>query len=208
MPVFSLRGDGDVSPAPVDLSTHRLDRAPPAIWPNDERSRRDDRSNPGPSKQFMMQRGAKPKEQRQGEFNTKRNVNDRGANGNRQTGNQARIVTRNGWSPPDRKRKRTKTSPRAYPPLRASKNKPYRDIFVRGLETDGYEGPEDMEDAIQDYMDDRGVTVFFVRVISQPEPGLANVKVTVNDVDLLKTLDYNFWPEGASAREWFTKPIT
>ena len=67
-------------------------------------------------------------------------------------------------------------------------------------------GPEDMEDAIQDYMDDRGVTVFFVRVISQPEPGLANVKVTVSDVDLQKTLDYNFWPEGASAREWYIKP--
>ena len=192
--------------APVDLSTYGLNRAPPAIWPNDERSRNGDRMNPGPSKQFMMQRGARPKEQKQGEFNVRRNANVGGAMGKKAAPSQSRVVTRNGWSPPDRKRKRTKTSPRAYPPRRATKNKPYRDIFVRGLESDGYIGPEDMEDAIQDYMDDRGVTVFFVRVISQPEPGLANVKVTVSDVDLQKTLDYNFWPEGASAREWYIKP--
>ena len=50
---------------------------------------------------------------------------------------------------------------------------------MRGLETDGYDGPEDMENAIQDFCEDRGVDVYYIRIINHPEPGVANVKVTI-----------------------------
>ena len=69
--------------------------------------------------------GARPKEQKQGESLPVKEGVSQNPSGNNFNGNSratpARIVTRNGWFPPDqprtdRKRKRTKTSPRTYPP--------------------------------------------------------------------------------------------
>ena len=121
-----------------------------------------------------------------------------------------KVVTRNGWfttqAPDNKKRKRTRSSNIACPSICGPNTKPYRDIFVRGLRTDIYEGPEQMQDSIQDYCEERGVALYYIRILSNTEDGLANIKIQVAACDFQTVLDQTFWPENVSVREWFNKP--
>ena len=120
-----------------------------------------------------------------------------------------KVVTRNGWfttqGPDNKKRKRTRSSTIACPSICGPNTKPYRDIFVRGLRTDIYEGPEQMQDSIQDYCEERGVALYYIRILSNTEDDLANIKIQVAACDFQTVLDKTFWPENVSVREWFNK---
>ena len=126
----------------------------------------------------------------------------------------AKIVTRNGWCTPtpiikERKRKRTKSSPKSNPPLRAVQTKQYKDIFVRGLSTEGYDTRDAMEDAIIEYCEERGVALYFVRIMmKKSEPDEASIKITVSEEDMFTVLDHTFWPRHAEVREWYPHPLT
>ena len=63
-----------------------------------------------------------------------------------------------------------------------------------------------MEDAIQDYCEERGVAIYYIRIISNTEDGLANIKIQVAACDLHTVLDQTFWPENVNVREWYNKP--
>ena len=125
----------------------------------------------------------------------------------RPTSSPKKVVTRNGWFTQDtRKRKRTRSSANACPTLSGPQSKPYRDIFVRSLRTDLYEDPEQMQDSIQDYCEERGVAVYYIRIMSNTEDGLANIKLQVAACDFETVMDDTFWPENVSVREWYAKP--
>ena len=71
------------------------------------------------------------------------------------------------------------------------------------LRNDLYDGPEEMSDAIQDFCEERGVEVYFIRILSSQFEGFSNVKLTVATGDYLTVIDNDFWPENVNAREWY-----
>ena len=77
---------------------------------------------------------------------------------------------------------------------------------MRGLRTDLYDGPEQMQDAIQDYCEERGVALYYIRIMSNTEDGLANIKLQVASEDFDQVTDHTFWPENVHVREWYVKP--
>ena len=113
-----------------------------------------------------------------------------------------RIVSRNGWYTEGKKRKRTTSSP--GPAICGGQIKPFKDVFVRSLKADIYEGPGQMADSVQDYCEERGVGVFFIKVLNNGfGDGYANVRMTVATCDYETVTDRDFWPESVSAREWY-----
>ena len=82
---------------------------------------------------------------------------------------------------------------------------PYRDVLVHNLKTEKYIGPEDMADAVQDYCEERGVGVYFIKVMNSLYEGFANIKLTVATCDYMTVLDSDLWPENVSPREWYVK---
>ena len=76
---------------------------------------------------------------------------------------------------------------------------------MRNLKTDNYNGPEDMADAVQDYCEERGIGVFFIKVMASLYEGFANIKLTVATCDYATVIDSDFWPPNVSPREWFVK---
>ena len=116
-----------------------------------------------------------------------------------------RVVNKNGWTTKSKKRKRTRSSPKTQSVISGGQTKPYRDVFVRNLETDNYVGPEDMADAVQDYCEERGVGVYFIKVMNSLYEGYANIKLTVATCDYTTALDNDFWPDNVSPREWYIK---
>ena len=116
-----------------------------------------------------------------------------------------RVVSRNGWTTKSKKRKRTRSSPKTQSTISGGETKPYRDVFVRNIKTDNYVGPEDMADAVQDYCEERGVGVFFIKVMNSLYEGFANIKLTVATCDYTTVVDGDFWPENVSPREWYIK---
>ena len=151
--------------------------------------------------------GARPKDMKLGEFSSNRTENTQVFPNN---GNQGkRIVTRNGWHPPERerKRKRTQSSSKTYPPLSAVESSLYKDVFVRGLRAEGYESKEMLEDAIIDYCDERGVDLYHIWIMTNTgEPDMANAKVTVASKDTRTVMVNSFWPGCATVREWYQNP--
>ena len=122
-----------------------------------------------------------------------------------------RIVTRNGWGtekvPETRKRKRAKSSPNAALTICGGQSKTHRDIFVRGLRNDIYVDADEMEDCIQDYCEERGVGVFFIKIMQkQVDDGLSNVKITVAACDYPVVTDNSFWPSSVTVRDWRVGP--
>ena len=117
----------------------------------------------------------------------------------------AKVVTRNGWHPPQAgKRRRMRSSPTSIAPLRGAQMKQMRDIYVRGLERKNYRTSEEVEDAVYFYCKERGVEVLYVKEIKNRfETEIACVKVTVLESNWAETTDFNFWPEGTEVREWF-----
>ena len=118
-----------------------------------------------------------------------------------------RVVTKNGWftAGVPQKRKRTRSSPNTQSIISGGQTKPYRDVFVRNLKTENYNGPEDMADAVQDYCEERGVGVYFIKVMSSLFEGFANIKLTVATCDYATVVDNDFWPPNVSPREWYVK---
>ena len=62
-----------------------------------------------------------------------------------------------------------------------------------------------MADAVQDYCEERGVGVFFIKVMASLYEGFANIKLTVATCDYTTVIDGDFWPPNVSPREWFVK---
>ena len=147
--------------------------------------------------------GARPKTQSIGKSPASSGILliDYGSRNKKDNGNK--VVTRNGWYVETKKRKRTRTVSNPSRPLRGAKVKAQKDIFVRGLISEGYETVENFEDAICDYCEARGVEVYFIRITSQMEPGIANVKISICEDDLDEALDPAFWPENVTVREWY-----
>ena len=115
-----------------------------------------------------------------------------------------RVVNRNGWHTGSKKRKRTKSSSLTFPTISGGHTKPYRDVFVRNLTIDSYNGPEEMADALQDYCEERGVGVYFIKILNSQFEGYANVKLTIDTCDFETVMDNDFWPDNVSARVWYT----
>ena len=105
----------------------------------------------------------------------------------------------------NKKRKMDKRSPKALPPLQGAVVRPQRDVFVRGLSTEGYTSKKEMGEAVRLYCEERGVAAVYARImVKTHEPGVANVKITVLEEDIDTILDPTFWPEKTSVREWFS----
>ena len=122
-----------------------------------------------------------------------------------------KVVTRNGWGPekvPEtRKRKRAKSSPNDALTICGGQSKTHRDIFVWGLRNDIYVDSDEMEDCIQDYCEERGVGVFFIKIMQkQVDDGLSNIKITVAACDYPVVTDYSFWPSSVTVRDWHVGP--
>ena len=112
-----------------------------------------------------------------------------------------RVVSKNGWR--TKKRKRTKSSSVTFPTICGGYTKPFRDIFVGNLRNDLYDDPEEMSDAIQDFCEERGIEVYYIRILSSQFEGFSNVKLTVATCDYYTVIDNDFWPENVTAREWY-----
>ena len=119
----------------------------------------------------------------------------------------ARVVTKNGWKPPlQNKRKREKSGLKVLPPLKGVQQKRTRDIYIRGLATDDFKSPDDMEEAVKIYCSERGVLANFTRVVTNTY-GSASVgcRVNVNEEDYETILDQEFWCIDVEVREWFPR---
>ena len=113
-----------------------------------------------------------------------------------------KVVGKNGWTTVMRK---NPAGPK--PPLQAGNFRPKCDIFVRGLAATIYESKEEMEDAIREYCEERGVGIFFMRIMPiQPGSDVANCRIAVAEEDCDKIMDDTFWPEKVTVREWHINP--
>ena len=127
-----------------------------------------------------------------------------GQSNNAQTRNHPeRTVSRNGWHTNNKKRKRTKSSTLTFPTISGGQTKPYRDVFVGNLRTELYNDPEEMSDALQDYIEARGVDVFFIKTMNSQYEGFANAKIVVATGDYDTVISRDFWPENIFVREWY-----
>ena len=119
----------------------------------------------------------------------------------------ARVVTRNGWKPPQQnKRKRVKSGLRTLPTLRGVQQKKTRDVYVRGLATEDFSTPDDMEEAVKIYCSERGVGANFTLVVTNTY-GSSSVgcRVNVNEEDFETIIDPEFWFLDVEVREWFPR---
>ena len=111
-----------------------------------------------------------------------------------------KVVGKNGWSTMMRKNGK-------YPPLQAGHMRPKKDIFVRGLAATIYGSKEEMEAAVRDYCEERGIGVFYISIMPiQMGSDVANCKIGVAEEDLAQVMEDGFWPSKVLVREWFYNP--
>ena len=107
----------------------------------------------------------------------------------------------------NKRRKREVSGPKTYPPIRSAQALPQREILVKGIATGGYDKKIDMENALRDYCEERGVGALFIRIMAHEfDPNTANARIVVHEDDMHTVMDRDFWPEEVYVREWYNKP--
>ena len=119
----------------------------------------------------------------------------------------AKMVTRNGWRTQTyKKRKRTRSSPKAIPNLKGIYQKPKKDIYVYGVDISVFECMEDIEYAMTEHCRLKGVQVMYAKGLTMSAgQSDARLRVAVAIEDYDRVLGGDFWPADVFAREWFTK---
>ena len=119
----------------------------------------------------------------------------------------AKVVTKNGWNTVQpSKRKRVKSGTKNLPPLRGAQQRRTRDVYVRGLATAGFRGPEDLEEAMKIHCSERGVNANFARVMPNTYgSAIVGCRVNMDEEDFETLLDPLFWPSDVEVREWFPR---
>ena len=138
------------------------------------------------------------------------NVNDNrqeGNGGNNQS-SYADMANKSKWLVQDSKKpKNTRMSPKSYPPIKGTRLRPHKDVFVRGVDKTEFESPEDLESALQVYCEERGVGTIFVKILTDKyESPTARCRICVFEADWVTVMDPDFWPEDVEVREWFVNP--
>ena len=117
-------------------------------------------------------------------------------------GSLVKVVGKNGWTTVMRVPGKS-----GLKPLQAGNMRPKKDIFVRGLAATIYDSKEEMEEAVREYCEERGVGIFYMRIMPlQPGSDVANCKIGVAEEDADTVMDDDFWPKKVTVREWRFNP--
>ena len=149
--------------------------------------------------------GARPKQGNNGQAKGGQGTGQPPHHNNAAGGGQyVKVVTRNGWST---KMVKPRNPSGSVPPLQAGSIRPKKDIFVRGLAATVYSCKDEMEDAVREYCEERGVGVFFMYIMPiQPGSDVANCRIAVAEEDGDTVMQDSFWPEKVTVREWRHSP--
>ena len=171
--------------------------------------------NSGPTKSDFQFRGARPKTYSKaqssnttpGEVHNGRRIAD-SPPGNAEKDSYAKVVTKNGWNTvPPNKRKRVKSGAKPLASIQGLEQSRQRDVFVRGLAIAVFDTPEEMEEAIKYYCQERNVKINFARVMPNPYGNdTVGCRVSCSDDDYDALMNAEFWPNNVEVREWFHKP--
>ena len=139
---------------------------------------------------------------------------DDGQNEENKSGNSsyAEVATKSKWlTQGSGKKAKNRPSPKSllktFPPIKGSRVRQHRDIFIRGVVKTEFNSPEDLESALQAYCEERGVGTVFVKVlVDKYESNTARCRICVFEVDWMTVMDPTFWPEDVEVREWFVNP--
>ena len=119
----------------------------------------------------------------------------------------ADMASKNRWNPPPSKRKRTKSSPKAFKPISGATINENKDIYVRGLATKNFTNSEELEDSVRYYCRERGVNIVFARVMTNSvNTNAVGCRVCIREEDLDAVYEDGFWPNKVEVREWYQKP--
>ena len=161
--------------------------------------------------------GARPKTMISGESMMFRDSAPSGASGiENKTGTQhdnvgkqtyAEMASKNKWNPPPSKRKRTKSSPKAFKPISGATINENKDVYVRGLATKNFSNSEELEDSVRYYCRERGVNIVFARVMTNNvNANAVGCRVCIREEDLNAIYEEGFWPNKVEVREWYQRP--
>ena len=115
----------------------------------------------------------------------------------------AKMVTKNGWTTVQKKRKFESVSPKVGFPLRGIPTTVNRNVYLQGLDMSEGQCAEDMADSIRAYLRERGVIAIFIRIIPvRNDSTRTGCKLTIKEEDFERVIQDDFWPDDVTVREW------
>ena len=111
------------------------------------------------------------------------------------------------WNKEYKKRKRNKSSPESIPFLKGVNQSENFDVFIRGLDMNVCPDPRDMAKVVKAHCIRGGVYPVYVKVFPADfDYSKSGARVTVREVDAVKVLNDEFWPNHIKVRKWEERP--
>ena len=119
----------------------------------------------------------------------------------------AEIVSRYGRSKIDWNKKRREAVATKKRSLKGIKSILQREIYVQGIDFEGFASYSEMEELIHGFCLKKGVPVIYMKIIpAKYDRAQVGCKIAVREMDFDKVMDECFWPDDVSVREWRNKP--
>ena len=116
-------------------------------------------------------------------------------------------VSKYPWKPAKADKKRKELASRKKRSLKGVKSVLQRELYIQGLDYEGFPNYTEMEELIHDYCTKRGVPLLFMKIIpTKFDKDQVGCKIAVREIDFETVMDDEFWPEYATVREWVRKP--
>ena len=111
------------------------------------------------------------------------------------------------WNTVNYGKKRKATDTKGKRPLKGTRSVVQRDIYIQGLDFEYMNDYVEMEDTIQEYCRDNGVSVLYMRIIpTKFDRTRLGCKISVKETDFERVMEDDFWPDDVTVREWVRKP--
>ena len=128
--------------------------------------------------------------------------------GGKQRPSYSKVVTNSGWKTiTTKKRKFDNVSPKVSRPLKGIAATVNREVYLQGLDLEGYIDEDDIIESVKSYCLENGIKPIYIRIIPvRFDQTRVGCKLTVVEEDFERVIDSEFWPDNISAREWTPKP--
>ena len=119
----------------------------------------------------------------------------------------ADVVSRYGRAKIDWNKKRREAVATKKRSLKGIKSILQREVYIQGLDFNGFASYGEMEELVHDFCMKGGVPVLYMKIIpAKYDRAQVGCKLAVREMDFEKVMDEEFWPEDVSVREWRKKP--
>ena len=91
--------------------------------------------------------------------------------------------------------------------LKGVKSVLQREIYIQGLDMEGFSSYNEMEELVHSYCVKRGIPVIFMKIIpAKYDRAQVGCKIAVREEEFERVMQEEFWPEDVTVREWRRKP--